>query len=65
MIVRCSHRRPKPRHSNRGRRGITTGTGAEPEPTAHYPGTPDKVAVLRERAERGEALFSDEDAGRD
>jgi hypothetical protein len=32
-----------------------------PRPTDAYPGTPEKIQVLRERLERGEALFSKKD----
>lgn len=32
------------------------------EPTSALPGTPDKIAVMRERAARGESLFHPQDA---
>jgi hypothetical protein len=38
------------------------GTAAPPVPTAALPGTPDKVAVLQERARRHQALWHPLDA---
>jgi hypothetical protein len=47
-------------------RGITTGHGRLPaEPTQARPGSPEKMRVLEQRAERGEALFHPLDATAD
>lgn len=52
-----------PRGDVRGHGGGNRGTGLrEPEPTAAPPGSPEKVEVLADRAERGERLWSDRDA---
>jgi hypothetical protein len=48
-------------YANRGH-GIGCFTGATPEPTTAAPGTPEKMAVLAERARRRESLFHDDDA---
>jgi hypothetical protein len=49
-----------------GRRGIGSTRNALPlpaHPTNAPPGTPEKVAVLEQRAKNGEALFHPQDAG--
>ncbi len=46
--------------------GITTGHGGLPaEPTQARPGSPEKLRVLEQRAERGESLFHPLDATAD
>lgn len=58
--VRPSVRKKFPSELNRGH-GVDNFAGRKPEPTRHRPGTPEKVAVLEERAKRGEELFHEED----
>jgi DNA-binding XRE family transcriptional regulator len=41
------------------------GATREPAPTDALPGSPEKVDVLRDRANRGESLFSDQDTDQD
>lgn len=41
--------------------GLTTGAGATPEPTHCAPGTPEKMAVLKERAKLGQRLWHPQD----
>jgi hypothetical protein len=50
--------------SNCYRRGVGNGHGgyALPEPTTAPPGTPEKVAVLEERARLRQQLFHPDDA---
>jgi hypothetical protein len=53
-----------PSDSKFARRGTPNfcGPGKEPDPTDFLPGTPDKVAVLEARADRGEDLWHPGDA---
>jgi hypothetical protein len=53
-----------PPTSKYARRGVANFHHAAPmpEPTAAPPGTPEKVAVLAARAERGETMFHPDDA---
>lgn len=50
-----------------GRYGILDfmGSAKKTEPTMSLPGTQDKVAIMMERAERGETLWHHADAERD
>lgn len=56
-------------YPSRARRGVGLGNPsaslAVPEPTAAVPGTPEKVAVLEERARLGQRLWHPADAVRD
>jgi hypothetical protein len=63
MHKQCRPERPTARPRKRRKRSTVGQLGRLPQqPTAALPGTPDKVAVMAERAARGESLFHPQDA---
>ena len=63
MHKECRPERPIARPLRRRKRSTVGQLGRLPQqPTTALPGTPDKVAVMAERAARGESLFHPQDA---